>query len=459
MQNKVKGVVGEKSIILHYGGDAITIQSETDRLLFEEFKELIKSGDMDTLIQRFLSVKERIEKYTNKTFYIKSGKLFLKGDDVEIPELLAKKLLELEATDADFMPLVRFWKKLKSNPSSASIEQLYGFIEANNIPITEMGDIVTEKGVNQRIGAPAGELVDARTGKVDNSIGMEVVMDRSKVDPNPNQTCSHGLHVGAPDYVRRFYSQNILVECVVNPRDVVAVPTDYKNTKMRVCRYVVVGYSSKVSAKDKPVYKLSEFIKIPEPEVQEKLESLSSSGKLSDKGVDKDVISKKAKDETKVNKRLLNKYMKKLAKKTARQVLDLVKEKLDIELPHNPKSKAAIVKKAAKLFAEDEEVTTRVIVKPIRGVRTEDEIYSQVAGLKRDRESLPEYSTFGNPNWGKIDAQIAVISGKASPSDYPDSEDVSGEYDPESEEEEIRNAAEEAEQWLNNKDYGNLFDE
>lgn len=355
MQNKVKGVVGEKSIILHYGGDTITIQSETDRLLFEEFKELIKLGDMTTLIERFLSVKERIEKYTNKTFYIKSGKLFLKGDDVEIPELLAKKLLEMEATGADFMPLVRFWKKLKSNPSSKSIEQLYGFIEVNNIPITEMGDIVTEKGVNQRRGAPAGELVDARTGNIDNSIGMEVIMDRSKVDDNPNQACSHGLHVGAPDYVRRFYSQNILVECVVNPRDVVAVPTDYKNTKMRVCRYVVVGYSQKVAAKDKPVYKLSEFIKIPEPEVQEKMESLSS-GEKSKQDVDKNVISKKAKEETKVNKRILNKYMKKLAKKTARQVLDLVKEKLDIELPHNPKSKAAIVKKAAKLFAEDEEV-------------------------------------------------------------------------------------------------------
>lgn len=459
MQNKVKGVVGEKSIILYYGGDAITIQSETDRLLFEEFKELIKSGNMTTLIERLLSVKERIEKYTNKTFYIKSGKLFLKGDDVEIPELLAKKLLEMEATDADFMPLVRFWKKLKSNPSTASVEQLYGFIEANNIPLTEMGDIVTEKGVNQKVGAPAGELVDTYTKRVDNSLGMEVTMDRSKVDEDPNRTCSHGLHVGAPDYVRKHYSTNLIVECVVNPRDVVAVPTDYNNTKMRVCRYVVVGYSPKVQPKYKPVYKLSDFIKIPEPEVQEKMESLSSSGELSDNGVNKNVISKKAKDETKVNKRILNKYMKKFAKKTARQVLDLVKEKLDIELPHNPKSKAAIVKKAAKLFAEDEEVTTKVVVKPIQGVRTENEIDLQIAGLNRDRESLPEYSTFGNPNWGKIDAQILVIQGESDPSDFPSSEDVDGEYDPESEEEEIRNAAEEAEQWLNNRDCGNLFDE
>lgn len=353
MKSKVKGVVGESSIVLHYEGDAITIQADTDRLLFEEFKDLLKSAKPEEVITKFLDVKSRIEKYTDKNFYIKDQKLYLKGDEAPIPDALAKRLVQLESTGEDFMPLIRFWKKLKTNPSKESIEQLYGFISHNNIPLTEMGDIVTEKGVKQRVGAPMGELVDDRTGCVDNSLGMEVFMDRENVDDNPNQTCSHGLHVGAPEYVRKHYSNSIIVTCIVNPRDVVAVPVDYDNTKMRVCRYIVAGYSLKSNYK--PVCKLSDFIQTPPEEVAKGMESLSQNPDLAKKGKDKAVKSVKT-AKVKSPSKGIEKYVKKFSGMTGKQIIKHISMNYNIDLPHNPKSKAAIIKKASVIAANGDEI-------------------------------------------------------------------------------------------------------
>ena len=350
MKQKLKGVVTENSIVLHYGGEAITIQKETDNLLFEEFKSLLKAGDENTIIDRFVEVRERIKSYTNDTFYVSEGRLFLKGDDTPIPTQLGKKLLELEKSGEDFLPFILFWKKLKQNPSQASIEQLYGFIEHNNIPLTEFGDIVTEKGVTAKEGGSIGELVDCHSHLVDNSIGMEVSMDREDVDDDPNQTCSHGLHVGAPDYVRRWYSNNIIVKCIVNPKDVVSVPTDYDNTKMRVCRYVVVGYSDKTETK--PVVSLSSFIENAPEDVLKQMEEASNVG-YKVKGKDDKVVSKRIK--LKADGRRYAKWKRNFDKMKAREVKEYVSKNYGINLPHSNKSKKAIVKRASIIAANTEE--------------------------------------------------------------------------------------------------------
>ncbi len=79
---------------------------------------------------------------------------------------------------------------------------------------------------------------------------MEI--DRSKVDDNPNNTCSHGLHVATLSYAQDFASgDDKLLDVEVSPSDVVAVPTDYNGTKMRVCRFKVVAESQGLI--DKPL--------------------------------------------------------------------------------------------------------------------------------------------------------------------------------------------------------------
>jgi hypothetical protein len=70
-------------------------------------------------------------------------------------------------------------------------------------------------------------------------LGEVVNMPRHQCDPDPERTCSSGLHIGAPGYVKGFgggYERRIIA-CLVNPAHVVAVPVDYSYEKMRVCEY------------------------------------------------------------------------------------------------------------------------------------------------------------------------------------------------------------------------------
>jgi hypothetical protein len=65
-------------------------------------------------------------------------------------------------------------------------------------------------------------------------------MPRDQVQFDPGVGCHTGLHVGTFEYAAGF-AQGALLEVVVNPRDVVSVPTDCGAQKMRTCRYTVVG--------------------------------------------------------------------------------------------------------------------------------------------------------------------------------------------------------------------------
>jgi len=81
-------------------------------------------------------------------------------------------------------------------------------------------------------------FTDWHTKKMTINIGQPVTMPREKCDSNPKQTCSSGLHVGAPGYVSTFGGdKNYILAVLVNPANVVAVPEDYNFEKMRVCEY------------------------------------------------------------------------------------------------------------------------------------------------------------------------------------------------------------------------------
>jgi hypothetical protein len=86
--------------------------------------------------------------------------------------------------------------------------------------------------------------------------------------------------------------------------------------------------------------------------------------------------------------------------------------------------------------------------------RTPDEIAAQIAGLKKEKERIPEFSSFGDKNWKKIDAQIAVLEGKRKPDFYYEDESAEEFIDGNND---VWSAACEAEDWLN---YGreDLFD-
>lgn len=153
-------------------------------------------------------------------------------DDVPLGNEASDYIRMMMSDGFDLAPTIAFLGRLVDNPSSNSRRQALKFVVHNRMPITEEGKFLAYKRVSE-------DWLDMYTGKIDNHIGQAPEMPRSKVDDHPGRTCSHGLHVASQDYLSGFYGAR-LIAVEVDPADVVCVPDDYNNSKMRVCKYTVL---------------------------------------------------------------------------------------------------------------------------------------------------------------------------------------------------------------------------
>ena len=150
---------------------------------------------------------------------------------------LAVKLSNMLNEGFDAKPWGLFLNNLMENPNPASVQSLYDFLDQFDAPITEDGHFLAFKRVRD-------DYMDMHSGTMDNSPGNIVEMDRADVDADSSRTCSAGLHACATSYLGDFYADTAngrILVLKINPRDVVAVPSDYNFAKMRVCRYEVIG--------------------------------------------------------------------------------------------------------------------------------------------------------------------------------------------------------------------------
>jgi len=190
-----------------------------------------KIKKLKKLINIAEAVKEKVKhigniKIENDTVYYK---------DKAVHNTLTKRMLEMISENIDIMHLAKFLDNLMQNPSYRAVNELYDFLEAGNIPITDRGTFLVYKKIRS-------DWKDIYTGTIDNSIGAIVEVNRNEVDEDSEKTCSYGLHVCSYDYLPHFGAGewDRVIICEVNPKDVVAIPKDYDNTKMRVCKYVVI---------------------------------------------------------------------------------------------------------------------------------------------------------------------------------------------------------------------------
>ena len=86
-------------------------------------------------------------------------------------------------------------------------------------------------------------------------------------------------------------------------------------------------------------------------------------------------------------------------------------------------------------------------------MRTKEEIERQIEGLTKMKEWLPEYNMFGSPNHKRIDAQISILDESEKLDDIDE-----GDWDQPDETNDIYRDAEEAKNWLDDKDYDDLFE-
>jgi hypothetical protein len=164
---------------------------------------------------------------------ILGGKIYFNNEALPT-NYLVNKLIQTLDQGGNATLLALFIENLQLNPSEDSREELGLFLDACKLPITDDGHFLAYKLV-------ADNYMDQHTKTMNNAVGQVVEMDRAAVDDNRNQTCSHGLHVCSRSYLGTGQVQGKhLMVVKVNPRDVVSVPTDYNNSKLRCCRYLVV---------------------------------------------------------------------------------------------------------------------------------------------------------------------------------------------------------------------------
>jgi len=199
---------------------------------YEKIKQAIRDNDWDA-VKDVIDPKKQILEYGAGNVAIQGSKVFWK--EREMHGVLTNRLIEMYQDGFPIEPLIAFMENLMSNPSKRAVEELYGFLEKGNLPLTPDGYFLAYKKVR-------ADFRDCHTGTMDNSVGQIVEMERNAVDDDQNRTCSAGLHFCSKEYLSHFGghdSRTVILK--INPRDVVSIPTDYNNAKGRACRYEVIG--------------------------------------------------------------------------------------------------------------------------------------------------------------------------------------------------------------------------
>lgn len=207
-----------------------SVHAEDSR--FDRAIELLRNGDFEELLILMQPVRA-IKQFVSQTGAIVLENDVLKYKGTELHNYAANKIVQMATQGLPFEPLVNFLERIMANPSYRARNELYGFLEYGDLPITPDGHFLAYKRVRH-------DYKDCHSGTYDNSVGQTVEMPRFDVDDDCNNTCSSGLHFCSIEYLKSFYGDHTMV-VKIDPADVVSIPTDYNNTKGRCCRYQVVG--------------------------------------------------------------------------------------------------------------------------------------------------------------------------------------------------------------------------
>jgi hypothetical protein len=225
------------------------------------YQAIKESLNNDVALTNLLDVSATINKYTGKKVEVIDGEVFYQGEALH--NVLTDRILGLMREQMPFEGFVKFLENIMENPSSRAVNELYKFLENRALPIDqETGYFIAYKAVQaDYYSKTAGDtkLIKGTVTerRIYNGIGEEIECARNAVNDNCNETCSHGLHVGAIPYVQGFAGTgDKIVMVLVNPKDVVSVPIDENAMKVRVCKYkVLCDYTGPL---EKPMYTVTD---------------------------------------------------------------------------------------------------------------------------------------------------------------------------------------------------------
>lgn len=246
---------GSITVVIERDGKSRPYNVDKTHHSWDKLKEAYKANDSDMFL-KYLDVEEvkkefvKIDSQGQPTgLELIDDTFFFNGK--QLHNVICQIILDLREEGSNIDPMVKFLENLMENPSSRAINELYPFLQHRQMPVTEDGCFVAYKAVQGNFYSKASgtlTLIQGESdssGHINNAVGQVVECPRNEVDDDRAHECSHGLHVGSLAYsgpngwYRNGGDRVVLVK--VNPRDVVSVPRDHKNTKLRVCKYEVIG--------------------------------------------------------------------------------------------------------------------------------------------------------------------------------------------------------------------------
>lgn len=227
MTKSVPFIIQGTNVILYVNGAPVIVDST--HMNYEGVKQALRDQDWESAIT-LSSVKNAVAK-------LSEGKVTIEGDEVlfngvAVHNALTRRIMALFNDGFPITHMCKFMERIDANPSYRARNELYGFLEACNLPITDDGCFLAYKKIR-------ADWKDCYTGTIDNSIGQKPTMARRDVNEDPNQTCSAGLHVCSYSYLSSYSGERI-VAVKIDPADVVSCPVDYNFSKLRVCAYEVI---------------------------------------------------------------------------------------------------------------------------------------------------------------------------------------------------------------------------
>lgn len=228
-------IIRDDSLTVFINSQMFTVDNSHPN--YNKIREMLKQYSHDKVdvsqeIMELYDIKKNIEEYGDGVISIEDGVVYANG--MSLDNSLTKRMIRMMNEGFNVEPLKNFLSNLVKNPSNRSVQELYDFLDQNDLPITSDGHFLAYKSVTS-------DYKDRHTRKLDNSVGSIVTMPRNLVDDQKDRTCSTGLHFCSLGYLDFFHnSQSRIVVLKINPADVVSIPIDYNNSKGRCCRYEVV---------------------------------------------------------------------------------------------------------------------------------------------------------------------------------------------------------------------------
>lgn len=230
VQKDTSFIITNDSVTLAFSGDTAVVTS--DHLNFVKIRQAVIDGDYSTA-HRLMNISAGIKRWGKGSLQIDNGEV--KYNNIPLSGKLVNRVISMMSEgDESFKKFANFLNLTMEQESFTTRQRLMDFAANDKLDLTEEGYVIAFKNVRD-------DFFDKHSGCFDNSVGNTLSMRRADVDHDHDHPCSRGLHVCSPTYLKEVWgTSGRTVKVVVNPKNFVAIPYEYKDSKARVCEYKVI---------------------------------------------------------------------------------------------------------------------------------------------------------------------------------------------------------------------------